>query len=310
MGIRIVLFFLAVFLGFVGLMKAIHFPVDGILTFLFVLMPIVVGLFAHYRRIGRLRTLGLFDRALWHLRFWRILLPREAYIQLRLSILVEGGERDTVLKAIEEADGIIAAPFLFGFCAEMERRNGAFKEAEVQLKLALEDTPPGILRTGILAQLSRLYAVFFPTHKKLLKEAEAMLDEAQEYVSEDVHVHLIEAIRGELAYAQKHPTQAVQLLESNLELLMDSPSGIVGEDASFLQRVGAAFQSLFAQLTYSQQDEHQFPLYAELYVSLGHAWKALKQREKARAAYQKGASLCKQPFISERIEEAIEALER
>jgi len=303
LAIRVVLFVLAVFFGFVWLLRAMHVPIDGVLAFLFILIPTVMLLFAHYRRIGRLRTLDECERALWHLRWWRILLPREAYLQLQLSILVEL-DPDEARVEIEAAEGKIAEAFLYGFRAEVARRAGDKREAETQLKLALEQTPPSMLRTGLLAQLARLYIHQFQD-KRSLNEASHMIAEARTYISAPVHRHLLDAIEGELCAARGQHGRAIELLQTALGALLTSNAPLYGDDTSAWARFAHTLQSLFAQLTYSQQDEHQFPLFAELYLSLGRAHLQRKERDDAAKAFRHGLTLCKQPFIADPLEEGL-----
>jgi tetratricopeptide (TPR) repeat protein len=307
MAIRVLLFLGFVFFGLVGLLQFLQFKADGILLFVFVLMPLVMLIFAHYRRIGRLRTLGMYKQALWHLRWWWLLLPGEAYHQLRVSILVESGDKDEAAKAIAAAEGRLAAPCLFGFRAELARRLGAYREAETQLKLGLEEVPPGVLRTGLLAQLSRLYCLHF-REPRMQQEAERMLEEAAGYVSADAHKLLLAAVRGELLYARKEYKTAASQLESALDGLLASTVRKRPEGGGLFGALAYVASSLFAQLTYTQQDEHQFPLFAEFCLTLGRVYEKLKEKDKARATYRKGLSLSKQPFVAEPLESALKRL--
>lgn len=304
MTIRILLFLIVSFVGLIWTLRAMQIPVDGFLAFLFFLVPLVLLLFAHYRWIGRLRTLGLAPRALWHLGLWRLLLPSEAYWQMKLSILVEGNDPQAAREAIEKAEAHLPPPFLLGFHAELSRREGNQEEALNYLELALEETPPGLLRTGILAQMSRL--LLQQGRKSQLGRVEEMLEEAGRYVTADEHKRLLAAIEGELFLKQGRMQKAAEALQTSLDSLVSTTPPPTSD--SLLDRMGWSIQYWFAQLTYSQQDEHQFPLYAEFYLSLGRAYEGLGEREKALDALRKGLSLCKQPFVEAPIESALKSL--
>ena len=230
----------------------------------------------------------------------------ETYHQLRLQILVESEDPDRARQALDEAEqyNYLDLAFTKGFRAELERRLGNYKRAKVILHEGMDHTPPGLLKAGLYAQLVRLYVHHMPTQKHW-RESETLLDEADEFVDTHVHSLLLKAVRGELLYALEDYKESVTLLREALdELLADHPPP-PGAKVSFFSQISHFLQGLFAQLTYSQQDEHQNPFYAELCHTLGKVYLKLNDRENALLFLHTGLSLCQQPFIHGPLEETL-----
>lgn len=304
MTLRIFLFITLLFIGVTSLAQWLQWPIDGFLAALLVSALGVILTFAHYRHIGRQRSRGNTHSALRHLWWWQLLLPGETYHQLRLQILVESEDPEAARQAIAQAQtkNLLDLAFITGFRAEVERRMGHYQAAESALIEGLRHTPPGLLRAGLQSQLARLY-IHHITSSKTLETAESLLEEADTFVDTHVHSLLIQAIRGELYLAQKDPNQAAQLLQHSLDQLLASHPPPPGIRVSWWVFLRYFFQGLLAQLTYSQQDEHQNPFYAELCLSLGKAYLACRNSEKAKQAIQCGLSLCQQPFIYQPLRE-------
>jgi hypothetical protein len=303
MTLRIIAFMLLLLLMVIGVVRWFHLPFDIFLTFVLALLGSIIALFAHYRFIGRLRSSDRISRALVHLAFWRPLLPREVYFQLQTQLVIESGDDEAAKKAIDRADQNGLDPvYLSGLLADLDRRQNRALKAEQVLLHSLETTPPGVLRTGLLCQLVRLYALDLPSPKHF-KTSEELLDEAEEYVSNDAHKGLLQAIRGELAAAQNKHEEAVEQLQAGLKTLLH-----IDEEEKKNAGFFARLKRLIAQMTYTEHDEHQYPLFAEFQLALGDAWKAQGDKENARIAYEYGLQLCKQPFVAKQLQKALSRL--
>ncbi len=307
MTLRIFIFLSFMFFAVFWLTSVLKLPIDGFLAALLISGLLITTLFAHYRHIGRQRSRGLTQSALRHLSVWKVFLPSETYHQLRLQILVEADSHDQALQELEHAaqKNLLHIAFLKGFRAELERRRGNFKRAKVCLKEGIEETPPGLLLAGLYAQLIRLYIHHLPSQKHW-REAELLLDEADGLVDTHIHALLLKAVRGEYLYVMEDYAGAAELLRESLdELLADHPPP-PGAKVSFFSQLSHFLQGLFAQLTYSQQDEHQNPFYAELCHTLGKVYLALGERDNALLFLHCGLSLCQQPFIRQPLEETLQ----
>ena len=303
---RLLLFLFVTMLAVFATVKGFRLPIDGLLAFFVILMPLVMAIFAHYRYVGRLRTSGKFSRALRHLLFWRLLLPRDAYLQLRIQILIESGDIDAAKAAIDKAEsqGLDFA-YIGGFRADLSRRQGHYRHAKDHLEHTLDITPPGLLRAGLLTQLARLYAVFFTTEENL-ERAEELLLEAEEFIKGPPHEQLIRVVRGELRLAQEEYEEAEEMLRSSLDYLLKDDDGSFDPEAKKPQRsISQRLMQLFAWLTYSQNDEHQHPFYAELCLSLGKVYEKLSKHEVARRCFERGLELSQQAFVARSLEKAL-----
>lgn len=301
MVIRVLILLTCLFALVMTVVYGMRLPIDGLLLFLGVLVPTIMGLFAHYRYVGRLRTRGNTKAALRHLRFWFLLLPAEAYQQLRIQILIEADDPRAASSAIERAEKKgLSSSFVRAFRADLHRRRGAFRDAETQLQKGLDETPPGLIRAGLLTQLSRLYIHHMPT-KSNLKQVGFLLDEARQLTPQSPHSELIDAVQGEWLLARKQFDKASTLLRKSLESLLDTP--LAKDQRPPKRSLGQRIGSFLAQLTYSQRDEHQFPFFAELCLSLARAYDALKQPKETALALETGLSLCQQPYVAEPLRE-------
>lgn len=309
MTIRIFLLLTALFIGVMWLSAALQLPVDGFLAALFVSAMGIVVVFAHYRHIGRQRARGLTDKALWNLSLWRFLLPPETFHQFRLQILVESEDPQRARKALEQAeqDNLLAPAFLLGFHAELERRQRNYKRARRFLQEGIQETPPGLLLAGLHAQLSRLYIHNLCSPERL-EEVKDLLDEAEEFVDTHIHGLLIKAVRGEYHFAREEYEEAIELLQSSMDQLLADHPPPPGAKGTFFQYSYHFLMNLFAQLTYSQQDEHQNPFYAELCHTLGRAYLATQQYDKASLTLNSALALCQQPFVADPIQKSLRKL--
>lgn len=302
MIIRVLVFLTFIFALVMYLLYNIKLPIDGLLLALGLLMLAIVALFAHYRYVGKLRTSGQYHAALRQLKFWWMLLPSEAYKQLRIQILIESSDFNAARKSIEDAEAKgMETAFSGGFRADIERRQGNYKIAEQHLQRAIDATPPGLLRTGLLTQLARLYIHNIPT-KANLKQVGFLLDEAESLTKQPPHSDLIKAVRGEWYLVKQTPKKAIEALQPSLDALFLSavtykPSGFFNKITYFL-----------AQVTYSQRDEHQYPFFAELCLSLGRAYAKRRDFAQARTILQQGLSLTQQSFVAEPLQKELDAL--
>jgi tetratricopeptide (TPR) repeat protein len=306
---RILILFGVLFVGILWLAQATAFPIDGFLTALLLSSLLIILLFAHYRFIGKLRALGQNSRALRHLWLWLLFLPEESYNQLRLQILIEGDDHQLALQQIDEAEKIsrIDPAFIAGFRAEIARRKGRYREAESLLLAALEVTPPGVLRTGLCAQIARLY-IHNLNNKKILPNAEKWLNEAEEYALTETHTLILQAVRGELLLAQQEPDKGRSLLRESLDNLLSHHPPAPMLSLSWPARMWYLCKSLVDQFISGQQDEHQNPFYAELCLSLGKAYANNNQPDDARTYLYCGLSLCQQTFIAQPLRDVLNTL--
>lgn len=308
MTIRIFLLLTALFIGVMWLSAFLQLPIDGFLAALLISMMGIIVVFAHYRHIGRQRARGLTDKALRHLSLWRFLLPPETFHQFRLQILVESNDSQRARKALEQAEeqNLLDGAFILGFHAELERRSGNHKRARRFLLDGMEHTPPGLLLGGLQVQLARLYIHDFASPERL-EDADELLEEAERYFDTHIHRMLANAVRGEYHFAMKNYDEAIEMLQPSMDqLLADNPPPPGA--STFFQYSYHFLTNLFAQLTYSQQDEHQNPFYAELCHTLGRAYLATKQYDKASLTLKSALALCQQPFVAGPIEATLRKL--
>ncbi|MCB9640155.1 MAG: hypothetical protein H6727_14770 [Myxococcales bacterium] len=310
MFFRVLLFILFPFLGIVFLSYGLRLPIDGLLLGILLLLPMVMGVFAHYRYIGRLRSRGAFAAARRHMVLWRLLLPWEAYIRLKIEIAIEEGNEKEARVLLEKAreQGMEPA-FLSGLEADLERRLGSPKKARVILEEALEATPPSLLRAGLLAQQARLAALSF-SDQDSLRKADLALAEAEEITSGPPYRYLLDAIRGEIALARKEYRRAISLLKENLEALVDTArvSEAGRKDLPAHRKISRRASELFAVLTYSQQDEHQYPFFAELYLSLARAHMGRNEYEEAKSCAEQALALCAQPYVVQPLQKLLKEI--
>jgi hypothetical protein len=301
MFLRVLLFILFPFLGIVFLSYGLRLPIDGLLLGILLLFPMVMAVFAHYRYIGKLRSQGHFRSARRHLRLWRLLLPYEAYLRMQTELAIEEADEALARRLLQKGrDTGMEAAFVWGMEADLERRLGHPDRARRVLEEALENVPPSLLRAGLLAQQARLFALSYPT-QDMLRQADLALSEAEEITSGPPHRYLLDAIRGELALARKEYRRASTLLQDNLEALGESAriAEAGRKDLPLHRRISRKASAFFAALTYSQQDEHQYPFFAELYLSLARAYIGRKEIESAHQFAQRGLALCTQPFVAD-----------
>lgn len=300
MFFRVLLFILFPFLGIVFLSYGLRLPIDGLLLGILLLFPMVMAVFAHYRYIGKLRSQGRFRSARRHLLFWRLLLPYEAYLRMQTELAIEEADEALARRLIQKArDTGMEAAFVWGMEADLERRLGHPQRARDILDEALEHVPPSLLRAGLLAQKARLFALCFP-NQDALRQADLALSEAEEITSGPPHRYILDAIRGEIALARNEYRRASSLLQENLEALVESAriSEAARKDLPLHRRISRKASAFFAALTYSQQDEHQYPFFAELYLSLARACLGRKEPEIAHNFAKRGLSFCSQPFVA------------
>ncbi len=300
MFFRVLLFILFPFLGIVVLSYGLRLPIDGLLLGILLLFPMVMAVFAHYRYIGKLRSQGRFRSARRHLLFWRLLLPYEAYLRMQTELAIEEADEALARRLIQKSrDTGMEAAFVWGMEADLERRLGHPQRARDILDEALEHVPPSLLRAGLLAQKARLFALCFP-NQDALRQADLALSEAEEITSGPPHRYILDAIRGEIALARNEYRRASSLLQENLEALVESAriSEAARKDLPLHRRVSRKASAFFAALTYSQQDEHQYPFFAELYLSLARACLGRKEPEIAHNFAKRGLSFCSQPFVA------------
>ncbi len=300
MFFRVLLFILFPFLGIVVLSYGLRLPIDGLLLGILLLFPMVMAVFAHYRYIGKLRSQGRFRSARRHLLFWRLLLPYEAYLRMQTELAIEEADEALARRLIQKSrDTGTEAAFVWGMEADLERRLGHPQRARDILDEALEHVPPSLLRAGLLAQKARLFALCFP-NQDALRQADLALSEAEEITSGPPHRYILDAIRGEIALARNEYRRASSLLQENLEALVESAriSEAARKDLPLHRRISRKASAFFAALTYSQQDEHQYPFFAELYLSLARACLGRKEPEIAHNFAKRGLSFCSQPFVA------------
>lgn len=308
MFFRVLLFILFPFLGIVFLSYGLRLPIDGLLLGILLLLPMVMGVFAHYRYIGRLRSRGHFASARRHLMLWRFLLPWESYLRMKIELAIEEGDETTARKLIQQGhDQGMEPAFLWGLEADLERRMGSAKRASVILEEALESTPPSLLRAGLLAQQARLLALSF-SDQDALRRADIALGQAEEITSGPPYRYLLDAIRGEIALARKEYRRASAMLQENLEALVETAriAEAGRKDLPVHRRISRRASELFAIVTYSQQDEHQYPFFAELYLSLARACMGRKEPTEARLFASRGLALCAQPFVAKPLEKVLQ----
>lgn len=300
MFFRVLLFILFPFLGIVFLSYGLRLPIDGLLLGILLLFPMVMAVFAHYRHIGKLRSQGRFRSARRHLLFWRLLLPYEAYLRMQTELAIEEADETLARSLLQKSrDTGMEAAFVWGMEADLERRLGYPQRAREILDEALEHVPPSLLRAGLLAQKARLFALCF-SNQDALRQADLALSEAEEITSGPPHRYILDAIRGEIALARNEYRRASTLLQENLDALIESAriSEAGRKDLPLHRRISRKASAFFAALTYSQQDEHQYPFFAELYLSLARACLGRKEPEIAHNFAKRGLSFCSQPFVA------------
>ena len=301
MSWRLILFLLLCFFGTWLLAENTPLQIDGFLAGISVSLFLVLALFAHYRYIGTLRSSGEFQAALRQLLLWKWILPSQAYHQIRLQILSESNFTERALEELNRAEEkeLLEPAFIYGFRAEVHRRLAQYTTAENLLIKAIDQTPPGVLRAGLLSQLAHLYATKPKVKAQELERAEKLLDEAEEYSLSEHHRNLIQAVRGEISLAKKNYRSAEKQLSSALKKLLDTANLSTfrtEKPKSFFEKLLAGLWELFFG-----DDGHQYPLYAEFLISLGLAQKSLGELETAEKTFRTAEQLSSQPFVLEQL---------